>query len=76
MELFNDPDLRARGTFATFTHPQHGELTVPGNMIKLSGTKVTVSSPPLLGEHNQEIYGDLLGYTTKQIESLVEKKII
>ncbi len=76
MELFNDPDLRARGTFATFTHPQHGELTVPGNMIKLSGSKVTVSSPPLLGEHNQEIYGDLLGYTAEQIESLSEKKII
>jgi formyl-CoA transferase len=76
MELFNDPDLRARGTFATFTHPQHGELTVPGNMIKLSGSKVTVSSPPLLGEHNQEIYGDLLGYTAEQIESLAEKKII
>ncbi len=76
MELFNDPDLRARGTFATFTHPQHGEITVPGNMIKLSGSKVTVSSPPLLGEHNQEIYGDLLGYTAEQIESLSEKKII
>jgi len=76
MELFNDPDLRARGTFATFTHPQHGELTVPGNMIKLSGSKVTVSSPPLLGEHNQEIYGDLLGYTAEQIKSLAEKKII
>ncbi|GAA4340147.1 formyl-CoA transferase [Pigmentiphaga soli] len=76
MELFNDPELRARGTFATFTHPQHGELTVPGNMIKLSDSRVTVSSPPLLGEHNRQIYGGLLGYTDEELTSLAGHKII
>ena len=76
MELSNDPDLRRRGTFATFTHPVRGELTIPGNVIKLSDSNVPIVSPPLLGADNEAVYGGLLGLSEDEIEELRKKKAI
>ena len=64
------------GTFATFTHPVRGELTIPGNVIKLSDSNVPVVSPPLLGADNDAVYGGLLGLTKDEIEELRKKKAI
>ncbi len=76
MELSNDPHLRKRGVFATFQHPVRGELTIPGNVIKLSDSDVPVVSPPLLGADNDAIYGGLLGLSKDEIEELKKKKAI
>lgn len=35
-----------------------------------------LSFPPRFGEHNEEIYGGLLGYSTEQLKELKEKNII
>jgi crotonobetainyl-CoA:carnitine CoA-transferase CaiB-like acyl-CoA transferase len=32
--------------------------------------------PPRFGEHNQEIYGKLLGYSQQDLADLTEKKVI
>ncbi len=46
-------------------------LTLPGPFAKLSLTPIAPPSrPPHLGEHNQEIYGELLGLSTAEIEAL------
>jgi formyl-CoA transferase len=42
----------------------------------LKSTDRTLSFPPRFGEHNQEIYGDLLGYNPEQLKELKEKNII
>ncbi len=76
MELSNDPDLRRRGTFATFQHPVRGELTIPGNVIKLSDSQVPIVSPPLLGADNEAVYGGLLGLSEDEIAELRKKKAI
>lgn len=76
MELSNDPHLRKRGTFVTFQHPQRGELTIPGNVIKLSDTQVKIESPPLLGADNEAIYGGLLGLTNEELSELRNGKVI
>ena len=76
MELSNDPHLRQRGTFVTFQHPHHGELTIPGHMIKLSDSQVKVESPPLLGADNEAIYGGLLGFTAQEIAEMRSSKAI
>jgi formyl-CoA transferase len=76
MELWSDPHLRERGTFVSFEHPKRGTLTIPGNMIKLSDSKVPVSCPPELGQFNDAIYGDLLGMSAAQIEGLRQAKVI
>ena len=75
-ELSEDPHLRKRGTFVTFRHPHHGEVTIPGNMIKLSDTLVKVESPPLLGADNEGVYGGLLGLSSQEIEELRAAKVI
>jgi formyl-CoA transferase len=76
MELSKDPDLRRRGTFATFQHPVRGELTIPGNVIKLSDSQVEIVSPPLLGADNETVYGGLLGLSEDEIADLKKKKAI
>ena len=76
MELSNDPHLRKRGTFVTFQHPQRGEVMIPGNMIKLSDSQVKVESPPLLGAHNDAIYGGLLGLSAQELAELRSGKAI
>ncbi len=42
----------------------------------LRSVDLKVSFPPRLGEHNEEIYGDLLGYSTGKLKELKEKKVI
>ncbi len=42
----------------------------------LKSTNRTLSFPPRFGEHNEEIYGGLLGYSPEQLKELKEKNII
>lgn len=42
----------------------------------LKSTQRTLSFPPRFGEHNEEVYGGLLGYSTQQLRELKEKGII
>ena len=70
VELSSDPHLRSRGTFVTFPHPTRGDVTIPGHMIKLSESHVPVACPPSLGAHNQAIYGELLGLSAAELDTL------
>jgi formyl-CoA transferase len=42
----------------------------------LKRVNYTLSFPPRFGEHNEEIYGGLLGYSTEKLKELKEKNII
>jgi formyl-CoA transferase len=75
-ELSSDPHLRARGTFVTFQHPARGEVTIPGHMIKLSDCQVPIECPPLLGAHNDAIYGGLLGLDAAALDALRRQSAI
>ncbi len=70
VELSQDPDLRARGTFVTVDHPVRGEFVLPGSMIKLSASHVPVTSAPALGAHSEEVYREILGLSESEIASL------
>jgi CoA:oxalate CoA-transferase len=66
-ELFEDRQLKAREFFEAVKHPRLGETACPGSPAKLSGTPWHSGRPPLLGEHNREVYSKY-GYTKKEVK--------
>jgi formyl-CoA transferase len=76
VELQNDPFLRERGMFVEVQHPVRGPFVMPGFPVKMSGSQVPVTSAPLLGQHNEDVFGELLGYSTEKISRLREEKVI
>lgn len=75
-ELMNDEYLRKRGVFATIQHPVRGPMVMPGWPVQMSDSKVAVTSAPLLGAHNMEVYGEWLGYTAEQVAQLRTEEAI
>jgi len=75
-ELLHDPFLRARGMFVTVDHPVRGQFTMPGWPVKMSDSQVPVTASPLLGQHNEEIYGRWFGYAGAEVRALRDQKVI
>lgn len=76
-EVLHDPHLRARGTLQDITHPTVGQVTVLASPVRFDGEPPTIDSPsPTLGQHNEMVYGRLLGLSAREIASLQEQGII
>ncbi len=70
-EVFDDPQVRHRGLRVDMPHPLGGVAPVIANPMRLSATPVQYhSAPPLLGQHNADVYGSLLGMPEADIEQL------
>jgi len=62
---------KAREMFVNVDHPTLGEVSLPGFPIKFSETKGDITMPaPLLGQHNEEVYSELLGLSKERLEEL------
>lgn len=77
LELFDDPHLKERGFSTVVEHPKIGKRRVVTVPWKFSATPAHVSSyGPLLGEHNEYLFGELLGMSPKEIAKLEEEGVI
>ncbi|MEU9173352.1 CoA transferase, partial [Streptomyces sp. NPDC048420] len=75
-EIIQDASLAANGMIVEVEHPQRGTFTTVGNPLKLSDSPTTITTPPLLGQHNEEIYAEELGLSHDELPLLKAQGVI
>lgn len=76
-EVVTDPQVKAREMLIDMEYPGIGKVTIGGVCIKLSETPGTIAvRAPLLGEHNEEVYCGLLGYSAAKLAQLRAEGVI
>lgn len=76
-ELFSDPHLKAREVATEVNHSVLGKQVVFNPPWKFSETPARIErAGPLLGEHNEYVFGKLLGMPKQEITRLIEEKVI
>ncbi|HWR41494.1 MAG TPA: CoA transferase [Patescibacteria group bacterium] len=73
-----DPHIAGdREMFIEQEHPKAGKVRLTGSPLKLSETPVNLEEPaPMLGQHNEAVYKDVLGLDAQQLAALKEEGII
>jgi len=76
-QMFADPQVQARGLAIDIPHPLAGSVPQVASPIRLSGTPVEYrNAPPLLGEHTEQILGDVLGLAAVDIQRLRDAGVL
>jgi crotonobetainyl-CoA:carnitine CoA-transferase CaiB-like acyl-CoA transferase len=76
-QVFEDPQVRARGMRTEAPHPLAGRVPMVASPIRLSETPVRrPTAPPLLGQHTREVLEGLLGMKDAELHALREKGVI
>jgi CoA:oxalate CoA-transferase len=76
-EVCNDPQLLSRDAIIEVEQTISGKVKVPGSLFKLSKTPGKIDYPaPFLGQDNNDVYSELLGYTDEEIGKLAEEGVI
>jgi crotonobetainyl-CoA:carnitine CoA-transferase CaiB-like acyl-CoA transferase len=69
-EVVESPQIQARGFFMEVEHPEIGRLRCPGMPFHIGERPTPLGAAPLLGQHNTEVFGGLLGLTPKAVDGL------
>jgi len=76
-DLIRSEQLKTRGFFADVNHSILGPLKMPTTASRFSESPWRFGRPaPLLGESNEEIYCDRLGYKKEELEKLKSEGVI
>ena len=76
-DLFYDHHLRSRGYIIELDHPDWGRQEHAGLSFRLSDTPGVEADPsPALGQHTDQVLGEILGMSEAQIQALREAKAI
>ena len=72
VEALDDAHLKARGFFESLPTADEGKsFRYPGLTFRMQRTPNKLRTPPArLGEHNRDVYCDLLGYSTEELAEL------
>ncbi|MBV4532290.1 CoA transferase [Pseudomonas sp. SWRI107] len=76
-QMFQDPQVLARGLAVNLPHPLAGSVPQVASPIRLSETPVEYRhAPPLLGEHTEAVLGDLLGLGAGDVQRLRDAGVV
>jgi formyl-CoA transferase len=75
-EVLEDEDLNARGVFGEIDHPGLGQLKLPRSPIVFGDVRAGVEVSPFLGQHNAELYRELLGYDDAKLAELIAEGVV
>ena len=77
-DLVASPQFEERNFWVDVEHPKLGDsIKYPGLPEKMSGVEYRVQRcAPQLGEHNKEIYEDMLGFSAEEIALLKSQQVI
>ncbi len=71
--VLQDPQIKARGYFVEESQEDTGTYLYPGAIAKMKNTPLTIRRPPVrLGEDNDYVYRNMLGFTDAEYEKMVE----
>lgn len=71
------PQVRAREMLVDVEHPVIGTLPLPNTPVKLSRTPGEIKGPsPSVGQHTDEVFGELLGASPEELTRLREAGVI
>ncbi len=75
--VFTDPQLREGGFFSTHTASDGEQRDLPALGWRFEGGPAPrITAAPVLGQHNDYVYGELLGLSDDEIAQLIEDQII
>jgi crotonobetainyl-CoA:carnitine CoA-transferase CaiB-like acyl-CoA transferase len=70
-DVVKSKQMNARGFFAEMEHPVAGRMKLPARPYHFSKTPCALErAAPLLGEHNETIYCERLGYDVEELREL------
>ena len=76
-EVFENPQVQARGIAVDLPHPTAGKVTLVRSPMKLSATPAgAATAPPLLGQHTDEVLREVLGRSAEEIAALRERGVV
>ena len=76
-DVVKSEQMYSRGFFSEVEHPEVGEIKMPAIPYHFSKTPVKLErAAPLLGEHNETIYCERLGYDRERLRELAEAGVI
>lgn len=75
-DVMRSPATYVRNTTVKLEVPGLGPVTFPGTPLHFSDEELGFDPAPELGQHNEEIYGGLLGLSTEELEQLKADKDI
>ena len=76
-DVFDDPQVRARGMQLSMEHAKAGDVPIVASPIRLSDTPVSYrTSPPELGAHTDDVLARHLQMTEAQITALKDKGVL
>ena len=78
VDVLENPNLKERNFWSDLGHGKSEvRLDYPGHYFLSNQTDTTLKYPaPLVGEHNMEIYSEILGLTSNEVTELKESNVI